>query len=286
MKTISKRYNPLYAAMFVAVLGASTSPTLALAEAGAKSMFSSEGTSVMMNDDADTPKATSSRPKARVASERVSPSYSSNEQPDANPNNYAGVQYYIDLQDASGRSRQVPTSYTFRSGDGIKLKIKSKTEGYLYVMNTNAAGQSTPLYPTNGQPSGLIQANTIYTIPPRGMIYFDNEPGTEKVTIALAKFPLPSVDPAYSAKGSTAAYSGQSKYDDCASSSGAGSKGMFASESSSSMDCIRSNHSAGSKGMFTQEDTSSAEPASYAVAPTAALNEGDVLFVDFNLIHR
>ena len=55
------------------------------------------------------------------------------------------------------------------------------------------------------------------------------------------------------------------------------------------MNCMRSNHSAGgagSKGMFTEEDTSSAQPASYSVVPTTELDQGQVLFVDFYLNHR
>jgi hypothetical protein len=63
---------------------------------------------------------------------------------------------------------------------------------------------------------------------------------------------------------------------------------MFADESggSSGMDCIRKNHNAGSKGMFAEEDSAAAEPASYSVVPTAALEAGDVMFIDFNLTHR
>lgn len=80
-------------------------------------------------------------------------------------------------------------------------------------------------------------------------------------------------------------------YNDCAQDASAGSKGMFADESGSGVDmsCLRSNHSAGgagSKGMFTEEDSSSAQPASYAVVPSTDLEQGQLLFVDFNLTHR
>ncbi|MDD2723884.1 MAG: DUF4384 domain-containing protein [Methylovulum sp.] len=250
-------------------------------------MFADEGTSVMMNDeDANTDttparvKPTTSRPKPRVISQ------ARNDRTEQTPVSYAGLQYWIDLQEADGSSRKVTTGYTFHSGDRIKLQIKSKTEGYLYVLNQDASGQQTPLYPAKGQTSGLIEPNHIYTIPTHGAIAFDNVPSNEKVTIALAKFPIPNSEPTPSAKGTTAAYTEQSRYFDCADSGGAGSKGMFAEESGSSIDCMRSKHNAGSKGMFAEEDTTSAEPASYSVVPAAALDEGQVLFVDFNLTHR
>ena len=288
MKTIIRRYNSLNNTILVAALGALTCPTFALAEAGAKSMFADEGTSVMMSNDANTAparaKPTASRPKAALAAKRTEQLYASDDQTAPLPVSYAGLQYWIDLQEADGRSRRVTTGHTFHSGDRVKLQIKSKTEGYLYVHNQDASGRQTPLYPARGQPSGLIQPGVTYSIPAHGAIRFDNVPGNEKVTIALAKYPIPNSDPAYSAKGTTEAYGGQSMYVAC--SSGAGSKGMFSEESSAGIDCMRSNYSAGSKGMFAEEDSASIEPASYSVVPAAALNDGQVMFIDFNLTHR
>jgi len=260
-------------------------PMQAFADVGAKSMFSDEGTSVMASHEAADTTATPSKVKVKASTENSPRQNVSDGQGNTPSTSYAGLQYWIDLQGSNGKSHQVTTSHVFHSGDGIRLQVKSKTEGYLYVINQDASGKVTPLYPTNGQPSGLIQANATYTIPPSGMIFFDNVPGTEKVTIALTKYPLPSLDPSYSENVTTVAYNESQKYSKCAIID-AGSKGMFASEVSTDIDCLRSNYSAGSKGMFTQEDTSSAKPASYSVMPAAALNNGDVMFVDFNLKHR
>ncbi|MDP2901869.1 MAG: DUF4384 domain-containing protein [Methylovulum sp.] len=286
MKTISKRYNPLYAAMFVAVLGASTSPTLALAEAGAKSMFSDDdGTSVMMNEDADTPKTTSSQPKTRVSNRRSSPSSSSYEPVAASPANYAGIQYWIDLQGSNGRSQQVTKDHTFQSGDRIKMGIKSNTEGYLYVYNQDDSGKLIQLYPAKGQLAGVIQPNTTVYVPTHKAIYFDNKPGNEKVTIALSKHLLPDLHQNNSEMGTTASYSAQSSYGGCTGGS-AGSKALGSEDDNFGIDCIRSNHSAGSKSLISEDDNASPEPASYSVVPASTLDKGDVLFVDLNLNHR
>ncbi len=285
MKITTKLFNNINAITILAILFYWVCPTLAWAEAGAKSMFASEGTSVMMNDDADIiKKPTKPNQKSTVASDISAPKSSP-----SSAVSYAGLQYWIDLQKADGHSQRVTTGYTFHSGDRIKLQIKSKTEGYLYVLNQDISGRQTPLYPARGQPSGLIQANVTYTIPTRGAIGFDNVPGNEKVTIALAKYPIPNVDPTYtSPKGATTAtYSGQQSMYVACSDSGAGSKGMFAEDSTASIDCMRNNYgAAGSKGMFAEEDTTSPEPASYAIVPSAALDRGQVMFIDFNLNHR
>jgi hypothetical protein len=274
-------------------------PAQAFAEAGAKSMFADETSSVMMSDDSASPAQNSSavKPKSKAAPVLAKKSrasddsdYAENEvaESDVLPISYSGIQYWIDLQEPNGRTHKVTTSHIFRSGDGIKLQIKSKTAGYLYVMNQDTSGQVTPLY----QSINPIQANSIYTIPQRGAIRFDNVQGNEKVTIALSKYPIPSTSnsaPYVPPSGMTSvSYSGNA-YNDCVSSqSGAGSKGMFTEDVSvsSGMECIRKNHNAGSKGMFAEEDSTSTEPASYSVVPTSALEAGDVLFVDFNLSHR
>jgi len=263
MKTITKRYSHLNTAILVLILGALTCPTPTLAEAGAKSLFSDGDVSISM--DREEQQQTSS------ASSNIK---------------YAGLQYWIDLQE-DGTSRRVTTSHPFHSGDGIKLQIKSNTEGYLYVLNEDASGQQTTLYPAKGQQSGLIQPGSTYTIPTRGAIRFDNQPGREKIIIALAKQPANYRDiESSSVRGTTAAYDGGSAYDNCRS-SGAGSKAMFNEDSSSSTNCTPSNNSgAGSKGMFSEEDTTSAEPASYSVMPVSALQNGRIMSVEFNLTHR
>ena len=271
------------------VLASLSCPTLALAEAGAKSMFSDEGTSVMMSDDdAAQPKTVAAKKSTGTVAKASASTVARASTSAPTSNGYAGVQYWVDLQEPNGRTRPVTTNHDFRSGDGIKLQIRSKTAGYLYVLNQDASGQVTPLYPAGGRPAELIQPNVTYTIPNRGVIRFDNVPGVEKVTIALAKYPVNQLIPGYSPdapQAVQASYSNDS-YSDCAG-SGAGSKGMAVDEDGASgMDCIRNNHGAGSKGMMLEEDTSSAQPASYSMIPAASLDQGQVMFVDFTLNHR
>lgn len=256
------------------------------AEAGAKAMFADDTASVMMSDDssakATTTKVTKPAPvlakKSRVSDDS---DYTENEA-DMVSTSYSGIQYWIDLQEHNGRAHKVTTSHIFRSGDSIKLQIKSKTSGYLYVLNQDESGKVTPLYQSVNQ----IQPNAIYTIPQRGAIRFDNVTGNEKVTIALSKYPIPSMMP--SSAPSLQSPMTNVSYSDCSNSSSAGSKGMFTEETTPSygMECLRKNHNAGSKGMFAEEDSNSLEPASYSVVPTNALEAGDVLFVDFSLTHR
>lgn len=256
-----------------------TMPVSVLAEAGAKSLFISI-------DDNDLPSANKSKPVTSVTkktSRNKKHKFSTNAS--ATPSDYTGLQYWIDLQDDNGQSRRVTTSHNFRSGDRIKLQIKSGTSGYLYVINQDTSGQQTYLYPPKDQQSELIQPGMLYTIPVRGTIRFDNVPSNEKITVALSKFPIlqPDLTSAYNANMTSSTE--PSPYSACADNN-AGAKRLYIDESSVITDCIRKNYSAGTKGMYSEEDTHSNEPASYSVLPAASLNEGKVMFVDFNLIHR
>jgi hypothetical protein len=247
----------------------------ARAESGAKALFESEGTSISMEDSPVTkPAVKKAKPKASVNQR----SHFSQEDDSGGSNSYAGIQYWIDLQDGSGKMRRVTSRHVFQSGDRIKLQVKSNTSGYLYVLNEDESGKRTPLYPVNGQMSALVEPGMAYTIPPRGSIRFDDNPGNEKVTIALTRNSIsgPSGrDGSSSTRGSLVS---------CRSSSG-GTKGMF-SEDDADFDCLRKSQGAGTKGMFTEEDDTSASPASYSVIPASELDNGKVLFVDFNLTHR
>jgi hypothetical protein len=315
--------KPIKKYRFISVIAIASSLLIskfAFAEAGAKAMFADEGSTVMMNESTPSPVKTQ-KPKPAINNKHQPIDNLENEsdnptnfQAVSNMGNYSGLQYWIDLQEANGKSHRVTTNHIFHSGDRIKLEIRAKTSGHLYVLNEDSTGQTTPLYPTKGRNS-YVEAGITYSIPERGAIRFDNVAGKEKVTIALSKYsinelknsavtsPNPMIPVSNSCSdsvGSKGMYTEESStctesvtkkisYDDCASNS-AGSKGMFAEEGENiDMNCLRDNHSAGgagSKGMFTEEDTNSDQPASYSVIPTSYLDQGQVLFVDFYLTHH
>jgi hypothetical protein len=246
-----------------------------VAESGAKSLF------ISIDDN-----KTSSPIRSKSPNNATKKNSRTQKQPvEANQTDYTGLQYWIDLQDDNGGSRRVTTSHNFTSGDRIKLRIKSNSSGYLYVINQDATGQQTYLYPANGQKSELIQPGMVYTIPDRGTIRFDNVPSNEKITVALAKFPLAQLSSGSAPQESMANPHGQTPYAACKDNS-SGTKRLYIDESNLITDCIRKNYSAGTKGMYSEEDTASNEPASYSVLPADSLNDGKVMFVDFNLIHR
>jgi hypothetical protein len=311
--TYIERHNIISIGLLTSLL---TFSNVVFAESGAKSMFADEGSTVMMNQN--TQPANNKKSKAVPRHQSVNESSSDNEGSVNQSVNYSGLQYWIILQDVNGKEHQVNAkSHQFHSGDRIKLQVKSNSPGYLYILNQDSTGESSTLYPSKNQ-NAFIQAGLTYSIPERGAIRFDDVPGQEKITMLLSKFEIrrdrsssssnsnQEIQASYNANdcsnqaGSKGMFTEDNNagdcvtthaktvsYSDCASSS-AGSKGMFIDENID-VNCLRNNHSAGSagsKGMFTEEDTTSAQPASYSVASTDDLDQGQVLPVQFYLTHR
>lgn len=269
---MKKHFNSSENVSLAFLLVTLAAPVSVWAEAGAKSLFESEGTTIMRSDTpSDTETAPISKPTVKQHTTKVAQSY-------------AGLQYWIDLQTESGASQRVTTNHTFQSGDRIQLKVKSNTPGYLYVMNAGSSGRFNKLYPARGQLSQLIQPGIVQTIPNNSAIRFDNTPGSEKVSILLTKMPIYDEPIDNGSAVAPVSYVNQTSYSACSSS---GSKDLFNEENAgAAIDCVKNNYGSGSKDLFAEEDPVSAQPASYAVIPANTLDTGRILSVDFNLIHR
>ncbi len=81
-----------------------------------------------------------------------------------------------------GETKNVNTSEEFKSGDKVKLKFTSKTDGYVYWLAKGTTGSYTVLYPN--EKAGIdnaIKRNVEYTVPAKGAFKFDSTPGNEEL---------------------------------------------------------------------------------------------------------
>ena len=99
-----------------------------------------------------------------------------------------GVQCWIELR-RDGQSRRVSNKFDFRSGDEIRFHVKTNTDSFAYIVLTEGSrGERAVLFPAKGHVDDInLKANTEYTIPGDGFMAFDSNPGTEKVTVILAR---------------------------------------------------------------------------------------------------
>lgn len=167
---------------------------------------------------------------------------------------YMGVSYWIDLLTRDGRVMRKPVNKEFRSGDRIKLSLKSNRDGYLYVINVGSTGATRVLYPHSSSIDNFIEANKVYTIPNDRYMIFDENPGEETLVIILAPNPIDDFNPYSPSTNATVLTA-------------------FA-------------NTRGAKDLLIEDDLSvRSKPARYAVAPMPSLEDRKAIVLFVKLKH-
>lgn len=103
---------------------------------------------------------------------------------------WLGIAYWVEWERPGAAPTRIadPSRFVFRSGDRIRLHVKTNVPGYLYVMNRGASGRDAMLFPYAGMADRLnrVEGRKEYTIPPRGWIMFDDQPGEEMLLFAVS----------------------------------------------------------------------------------------------------
>ncbi len=142
---------------------------------GAKAIFDSgEGPAVRMSSG-----GTTARPATQTASAPVR-------------EKYVGVSYKLVLLRDNGSFDIVKKTRTFRTGEKIKLLVRTNRPGYLTIMNIGTSGNSTVLCSEQVEPGAMIE------IPRTGQFRFTGAPGTEKLLVMLSGQPNPMGTPSTS----------------------------------------------------------------------------------------
>ncbi len=103
------------------------------------------------------------------------------------PEKYVGISYKLALLKENGEFSIVPRTRTFRSGERIKMLVRTNRPGYLTIMNIGPKGNTTVLF------NEYVEAKQLYEIPKSTALKFAGPPGTEKVMIMLSGNPNPMV---------------------------------------------------------------------------------------------
>jgi hypothetical protein len=102
-----------------------------------------------------------------------------------------GVQYYIELH-RDGKLIKVTNKYGFKNGDKIKFHVKSNVDGYAYILlKSGSRGEQSVLFPDpSSGDDNKVKRGSDYVIPSQGFLTFDDNPGTEKVSLVLSRTPI------------------------------------------------------------------------------------------------
>jgi len=107
----------------------------------------------------------------------------------ATPAKYVGISYKLVLLRPDGRFDIVPKSRVFRSGERLKLLVRTNKPGYLTILNIGTSGSTNVLH------NDYVEAMSMIEIPRTGNFRFTGDPGTEKLLIMLSGSPNPLGSP-------------------------------------------------------------------------------------------
>ena len=234
-----------------------------------------------------------------------------------------GISYKLALLKPNGDFTIVPKTRTFRSGERIKMLVRTNRPGYLTIMNIGPTGNTTVLF------NEYVEAKQLYEIPKSTALKFAGAPGTEKVMIMLSGSPNPigggqsttvaggpgTVPPPPSAPpAATPPYGGSmasappsmpppppGPMADAGSSLPPPPPVMIASSMQGSKDIVMEDHNKtgyavispkagwkpsakGTKDIVLENDAR--DGSNYGVVPASAIDEGGILTLDLKLTHR
>jgi hypothetical protein len=101
------------------------------------------------------------------------------------PAKYVGISYKLALLKPNGDFTIVPKTRTFKTGERMKLLVRTNRPGYMTIMNIGPTGNTTVLF------NEYVEAKQLYEIPKSTALRFAGAPGTEKVMIMLSGSPNP-----------------------------------------------------------------------------------------------
>lgn len=99
-----------------------------------------------------------------------------------------GLSYWIELK--RGKSVQRVTNKTqFKTGDSIRFHVRSNIDGYAYILlSCGSRQEKSVLFPDERMGErNHIEAGKEYTLPSDGYLTFDENPGTERLTLLLSR---------------------------------------------------------------------------------------------------
>lgn len=100
----------------------------------------------------------------------------------------ARISYWIELA-RDGKVYRCNNKTSFKSGDAIKFHIIPQTDGYAYVvMNKSSRGKSATLFPSaETGTNNFLTKGQDYPLPSKTWLKFDNNPGTEEVSLVFSQ---------------------------------------------------------------------------------------------------
>ncbi len=102
-----------------------------------------------------------------------------------------GVQYWIELK-RDNQVLKVSNKHNFAANDHIRFHVKANIDGYAYILlKSGSRGEQSVLFPDpKSAEDNQVARGQDYVLPSDGWLTFDENPGTEQVTLLLSRTPI------------------------------------------------------------------------------------------------
>lgn len=106
-----------------------------------------------------------------------------------------GLRYSI-LKEDGGGTVEVDADTAFRSGDRIRLTVRTNDRAHLYIVQRGSSGNWGVLFPSQEINGGnnVIEKDRAYEVPAGHWWAFDEQPGKERLFIVLSRQPEPNLE--------------------------------------------------------------------------------------------
>jgi hypothetical protein len=98
---------------------------------------------------------------------------------------FIGISYQLVLVSDDGQFKVVPKTRTFRSGERMKMLVRTNRPGYMTILNIGSSGSTHVLF------NEYVDAFRMLEIPGNTNFRFVGDPGTEKILVMLSNEPNP-----------------------------------------------------------------------------------------------
>jgi serine/threonine protein kinase len=93
-------------------------------------------------------------------------------------------------RDKRGNEEAISPQTTFYSGDGVRIRIQSDQNGFLYILTRGSSGKITMLYPDRrfqGGNNQIVKEQVVSIPTERGWFTFNSAPGTEMIYLVFTE---------------------------------------------------------------------------------------------------
>ena len=107
-----------------------------------------------------------------------------------------GLRYSFLRYDSSGDAEEVDADHVFHSGDRMKIRLETNSDGFLYIVMKGTSGSWRVMFPSKeyGNGDNRVRSGQVYELPRNTRFAFTGKPGAERIFLVLSRNVVPDLE--------------------------------------------------------------------------------------------